>query len=77
MLLRYAYAHALQLVKQDGCYRMLQHKSAHSIKARVALAEQSLACPVRAQTVLRFLQKYWPGALPESVTVCTKQQWRS
>ena len=32
---------------------MLLNKSVHSI-TRVALAEQSLACPVRAQTVLRF-----------------------
>ena len=35
---------------------MLPNKNARSI-ARVALAEQSLACTVRAQTVLRFLQK--------------------
>ena len=32
------------------------HKNARSI-ARVALTELSLACSVRAQTVLRFLQK--------------------
>ena len=32
--------------------------AATSTRLRVALAEQgSLACPVRAQTVIRFLQK--------------------
>ena len=35
---------------------MLLYKNARSI-ARVALAKQSLACPVRAQTVLLFSAK--------------------
>ena len=48
--LRDTYAHASK--NRECCYT----KTLVSI-ARVALAEQSLACPVRAQTVLHLLQK--------------------